>query len=329
MKPKVFVTRILPEEGLTILRETAEVKVWEGEVPPPYDVVLNEAREADGIISLLTDRIDRNLLDAATKLKVISNYAVGFDNIDIASAAEKGIYVTNTPGVLTETTADLAFTLMMTCARRIVESQEYVRAGKWKTWSPTLLLGQDIYGSTLGLVGLGRIGAAVTRRARGFGMKILYYDICRNQNLEKELGITYCSLEDLLKNSDFVSLHVPLTDSTRGMINRDKLAMMKKTAILVNTARGPIVREDDLYHALKEGIIWAAGLDVTDPEPISPGSPLLKLDNVVIVPHIASASIATRTKMSVMAAKNLLAVLQGEEPPNPVNKPVNDGRIKI
>ncbi|MCR4441055.1 MAG: D-glycerate dehydrogenase [Peptococcaceae bacterium] len=325
MKPLVYVTRRIPEEGLNILRENAEVKVWEGELPPPYEVLLEEIREVEGILCLLTDRIDRKLLEAGKKLRVVSNYAVGFDNIDIQAATEKGVMVTNTPDVLTETTADLAFALMMAVARRIVEGVRYVENGRWKTWSPMLLLGQDIHGSVLGLIGLGRIGTAVARRASGFGMKVLYHSRTRNEMAERDLDLTCAGLEELLRESDFVSLHVPLTDMTRGMINRQTLSLMKKSAVLINTARGAVVNEKDLYEALKEGIIWGAGLDVTDPEPMRADNPLLSLDNVVVVPHIGSASVVTRTRMAVMAARNMAAGLKGEKPPNLVNAAVMKG----
>lgn len=256
------------------------------------------------------------------KLKVISNCAVGYDNIDVKAATERGIIVGNTPGVLTETTADLAFALLMATARRMPEATRFVRAGKWKTWGLTLLLGRDIYEATLGIVGMGRIGTAVAKRAVGFGMKILYYDVVRREELEEELGLTFTNLERLPKESDFVTLHVPLAKVTHHLIGRNELEMMKPTAILVNTSRGAIVDQGALYEALKSGQIAAAGLDVTDPEPISPDDPLLSLDNCVVLPHIGSASIATRTKMATMAAENLIAGLKGEMPPHPVNPEV-------
>ncbi len=322
MKPKVYVTRLIPEEGLDIIREVAEVKVWDGELPPPRDVLLKEAEEVDGLLSLLTDRIDAELMDRARNLKIVSNYAVGFDNIDVAAATKRGIMATNTPGVLTETTADLAFALLMAAARRLVEGDKYVRKGKWMTWGPMLLLGRDVYGATLGLIGLGRIGYAVAKRAKGFDMKVLYHDIYRNEQAEKELGLEYVDLETLLRQSDFISLHVPLTPDTRHLINERTLSLMKETAILINTARGPVVDEKALYEALADKRIAAAGLDVLDPEPPKMDNPLLKLDNVTILPHIASASVATRTKMATIAATNLVAGLKGETPPNLLNKEV-------
>ncbi|MBO8169635.1 MAG: D-glycerate dehydrogenase [Thermoanaerobacteraceae bacterium] len=322
MQPKVFVTRALPEEGLNILREVAEVKVWEEELPPPREVLLQETAAVDGLLSLLTDRVDAELMDRARNLKVISNYAVGFDNIDIPAATRRGIMVTNTPGVLTETSADLAFALLMASARRIVEADKFVRAGKWKTWGPMLMLGRDVYGATLGIVGLGRIGYAVAKRARGFDMRVLYYSRNRNEQAERELGLEYAELDRLLKESDFVSLHVPLTANTRHLINKETLGLMKKTAILINTSRGPVVDEKALYEALVNGDIAGAGLDVTDPEPPEMDNPLLQLDNVTILPHIGSASVATRTRMATIAARNLVAGLKGEVPEHLVNKEV-------
>ncbi|MGI6485655.1 MAG: glyoxylate reductase [Tepidanaerobacteraceae bacterium] len=327
MKPKVFVTRVIPEKGLKMLREAADVRVWEDELPPPREILLKESENVDGLVALLTDRIDTELFDTAKKLKIVSNYAVGFDNIDLDEASKRGIMVTNTPGVLTDTTADLAFTLLMAAARRIIEADRFVRSGRWKTWGPMLMLGQDIYGAKLGLVGLGRIGYAVAKRAKGFDMDVMYYDLTRNEKAENELGLRFVEMEQLLKEADFVSVHVPLTPETRQLINENTLGLMKETAILINTARGPVVDEEALFDALKNNKIAGAGLDVMDPEPPNKDNPLLKLDNVIIVPHIASASIATRTKMAVMAAQNCIAGLKGDIPPNLVNKQVID-RLK-
>lgn len=324
MKPKVYVTRIIPEKGLEILREAADVKVWQDELPPPREVLLKEVEDVDGLVSLLTDKIDAELFDRAKKLKIVSNYAVGFDNIDLDEATKRGIMATNTPGVLTETTADLAFALLMATARRIVEADKFARAGRWKTWGPMLMLGQDVYGAKLGLIGLGRIGYAVAKRAKGFDMDVMYYDMFRNEKAEQELGLKFVELEQLLKESDFISIHVPLTPETKHLIDEKTLGLMKKTAILVNTARGPVVDEKALYEALVSNKIAGAGLDVMDPEPPSMDNPLLKLDNVIILPHIASASVATRTKMAVMAAENCVAGLKGDVPPNLLNKQVID-----
>jgi glyoxylate reductase len=324
--PSVFVTRQIPKAGLSLLRGCAQVKVWEGELPPPREVLLEEARAADGLLTLLTDTIDAELMDAAPRLRVVSNYAIGYDNIDVPAATERGIVVCNTPGILTDTTADFAFTLMACVARRVMEAEKYVRAGRWKTWGPMLCLGYDLHGATLGLVGLGRIGAAVAKRARGFEMRLLYYDVNRQPSLEQELGLVFTDLETLLSESDFISLHTPLTSETYHMIGAEQFGLMKETAIFVNTSRGQVVDQAALYDALLSGSIAGAGLDVTDPEPIDPDDPLLELDNCLVVPHIASASIATRTLMATMAAENLVAGLQGRMPRNPVNPEVFDSK---
>jgi glyoxylate reductase len=320
-KQKVFVCRIIAKEALDKIAAGAEMEVWQGELPPPYEVLVEKAADADGLLTLLTDRMDAALMDGSPGLKVISNLAVGYDNIQIEEATKRGILVGNTPGVLTETTADFAFTLLLTAARRVAEADSFTRQGKWKTWEPMALLGQDIYNATLGIVGLGRIGAEVARRAGGFGMKVVYHNRSRRSRKEEtELNAEYVpDLPSLLEMSDFVSIHVPLTDETRHLIGADELARMKPTAILINTARGPVVDQKALYEALKNGEIFAAGIDVTETEPIPPDDPLLTLSNIVIAPHIGSASFPTRTKMATMAADNLLAGLRGELPPNCVN----------
>jgi len=322
MKPKVYVTRLIPEDGLELLRQSCDVKVWDGELPPPRDVLLREIRECDAVLTLLTEKVDGEFFDAAPKVKCVANMAVGFDNMDVAEATRRGVFVTNTPGVLTETTADFAWALLMAAARRVVEGDRFTRAGKWKTWGPKLLLGQDVYGATLGIIGFGRIGVAVARRARGFNMRILYYDVYRNEAAEKEVGATFVDLDTLFRESDFVSLHVNLTPETRHLINAENLRKMKRTAVLVNTSRGPVVDQKALYEALRDGVIFAAGLDVTDPEPIPMTDPLLTLENCIIAPHIASASVVTRAKMSEMAARNILAALNGELTPNALNPEV-------
>lgn len=320
-KPRIYVTRQIAQEALDLISEKTEMEVWAGELPPPYETLQEKAGRADGLLTLLTDRIDAPLLEAAPGLKVISNLAVGYDNIEVAEATRRGIVVGNTPGVLTETTADLAFALLMAAARRIAEADQYTRQGRWRTWGPRTLLGQDIHGASLGIIGLGRIGVEMARRARGFGMRILYHGPHRkSEKLEKDLGTEYIAdLKDLLASSDFISLHVPLTPSTERLIGQAEFRLMKKTAVFINTARGGIVDQAALYEALSTGGIFAAGLDVTAVEPIPPDDPLLRLSNVVITPHIASASFRTRKKMALMAAENLLAGLRGELPPHCVN----------
>ncbi len=272
------------------------------------------------MLSLLTDRVDDELLTAAGPgLQVVSNFAVGYDNIDVSACVRRGVAVGNTPGVLTETTADLAFTLLMAVARRLPEGDRYVRAGPWRTWGPMLLLGVDVHDATLGIVGFGRIGQDVARRAHGFGMRILYHDVKPVAGeVSRPLGAAFVPLDELLAASDFVSLHVNLTDETRHLINAVTLAAMKPTAVLVNTSRGPIIDQIALADALRDGTIWAAALDVTDPEPIAPDDPLVGLDNCLVVPHIASATRATRGKMAAMAAANLLAGVRGEPLPTAV-----------
>lgn len=322
MKPRVYVTRRLPEPALQELRAACDVEIWDRDTPPSYDLILEKVHDKQGLYCLLTDRIDAALIDAAPGLKVISQCAVGYDNIDVGAATARGIPVGNTPGVLTDATADFAFTLLMAAARRIGEAIDYVRDGRWTTWGLTLLLGQDIYGATLGLVGFGRIGQAVARRARGFEMRLLYYDVERQPEAEAELGAEYRSLDDLLRESDYVSLHVNLNPETKGLMNARAFALMKPTAIMINTSRGPVVDPDALYHALKEGQIAYAALDVTEPEPLPADHKLLELSNLIVAPHIASATVSSRNLMASRAAQNLLAGLRGEPLPYCVNKEV-------
>jgi glyoxylate reductase len=318
----VYVTRRIPEEALRLLRQRADVRLWDCEEPPvPRDVLLREAESADGILSLLTERIDEEVLAAATRLRVVSNMAVGYDNVDVPACTRRGVAVCNTPDVLTETTADLAFALLLATARRLVEAERYIRAGRWSTWSPLQLVGQDVHGRTIGIVGAGRIGTAVARRALGFGMRILYAARGAKPELDA-LGAERRDLDSLLREADFVTLHVPLTEQTRHLIGRRELRRMKPSAVLINTARGPVVDEAALVQALREGWIWAAGLDVFEHEPIGPDHPLLALPNVVALPHVGSASVATRTRMATLAAENLLAVLDGRRPPHVVNPEV-------
>lgn len=321
-KPTVFVTRKIAAEALDRLTAHAQVETWEQEDPPPQDVLLEKAARVEGLLTLLTDKIDAVLIDSAPNLKVISQMAVGFDNIDIAAATRKGIPVGNTPGVLTETTADFAWALMMAAARRVVEADKEVHEGIWRAWGPDVLTGYDVYGATLGIIGFGRIGQAMARRARGFNMRILYNDPHCGHEAGVETGAECVSLDELLAQSDFVTLHTYLSDETYHLIGREEFAKMKPTAVLVNTARGPVVDPDALNWALRSGKIAAAALDVTEPEPIPRDSPLLSLKNIVIAPHIASASKATRLRMAQMAVDNLLAGLQGERLPNCANPQV-------
>lgn len=322
-KPSVFVTRKIAASALKRLQEQAVVEVWENETPPPYDLLLRKAAQVDGLLTLLTDRIDAALIEqAGPQLKVISQMAVGFDNIDAKAAARKGIPVGNTPGVLTETTADFTWALLMAAARRVVEGDKEVRAGTWRPWGPDVLTGYDVYGATLGIIGFGRIGQAVARRAKGFGMHILYTDPNCGEEAGKELGAECVSQDELLRRSDFVSLHVYYSKETHHLISREQLQNMKPEAVLVNTARGPIVDPEALNWALRNQVIAAAALDVTEPEPIPRDSPLLELDNLIITPHIASASKATRERMANIAADNLLAGLRGEKLPHCANPEV-------
>lgn len=318
MQPKVFVTRRLPEKAWNELVRHVQADIWDYETPPPYETLVERVRDKEGLLCLLTDRVDAALMEAGSNLRVISQVAVGYDNIDVPTAIRRGIAVGNTPGVLTDATADFAFALLMAAARRIGEGIDYVRAGKWDTWGLTLLLGQEVYGATLGIVGFGRIGQALAKRARGFDMRILYTDSERKPEVETELNAEYCSLDELLQAADFISLHVSLNAATRGLIDARAISLMKPNAILINTARGSIVNPDDLYDALNAGRITAAALDVTDPEPLPAGHRLLSLPNLIVVPHIASATVTSRTRMALMAVQNLVAGLRGEPLPFPV-----------
>jgi glyoxylate reductase len=319
-KPRIFVTRLIPEKGLEIIRQEADVEIWPDALPPPYQTLIQKAKGADALMCLLTDKIDGELMDAiGPQVKVISQMAVGFDNIDIQAATERGIPVGNTPGVLTDTTADFAWALLMSAARRVVEGDKFTRAGKWKTWGPIDFLGPDISGATLGIIGFGRIGEALAKRARGFDMRILYFSRRRHPESEQELGAQYVDLNTLLREADFVSVHTNLSQETYHLIDDARLKLMKPGSILINTARGQVVDTEALYRALSSGTLAYAALDVTEPEPINPDHPLLSLDNVVITPHIASASFKTRNKMATMAAENLIAGLKDERLPNCVN----------
>jgi glyoxylate reductase len=315
---KVLVTREISEAGLCPL-EGFDVTVL-SELPPERDELLEAARGIDGVLSTLTEQMDVGFMDAAGDgLKVIANMAVGFDNVDIEAAKERGIVVTNTPEVLNETTADTAFMLMLAAARRLGEGERIVRSGRWEAWGPKLLTGPDVWGKRLGILGFGRIGQAVARRAKGFGMEIFYWGRSRKEEAEEELGARYLELDELLETCDFFSVHTPLTEETTHLVSAEEFENMRTEAVLVNTSRGPVVDEAALADALAEGRIFAAGLDVYEEEPkVHPK--LLELENVVLAPHIGSASIETRSKMAATAGEDLRAVLRGEQPKNPVNR---------
>jgi glyoxylate reductase len=313
---KVFVARRLPGDAVDRLGAEHDAEVWEGAMPPGKDALLARAPELDGLLALLTDPVDADVIAAAPSLRAISNYAVGVDNVDLAAATERGIPVGNTPGVLTESTADLTLALMFGIGRRIAEGDAYVRRGEWRTWEPGLLLGRDLHGATVGIVGFGRIGQAVARRCEGFGCEVLH----TSRSGGVELG-------ELLERADFVTLHAPLTPETRGLIDSAALRRMKPTAYLINTARGPMVDTDALARALHEGEIAGAALDVTDPEPLPGDHPLLDTPGLLVVPHIASATHATRERMADMAVDNLLAGLAGERMPNCANPEVYENGL--
>jgi glyoxylate reductase len=329
MKPRVFVSRILPEAGLAKIKQHTDAEIWPEQLPPPYDLLRQKAAECDGLVTLLTDKIDAALLGATPRLKVVSNFAVGFNNIDVPAATRQGIAVGNTPGVLTDATADMAFALLITAARRVVEGDRDARAGKWKTWEPVGYLGQDLAGRTLGIVGMGRIGYAMARRCRlGWDMNVIYHDMRPSPPAETDLQAKRVDFPTLLRDSDFISVHTDLNAQTKGMFNAAAFAQMKRTAVFINSARGPLVDQAALAEALKRGTIFAAGLDVTDPEPPLPGDPLLKLPNVVVAPHIASATVGTRNAMADICANNLIAGVTGQPLPAWVNPEVASNRRK-
>ena len=323
-KPRVFVTRMILEQGLQMIQDFCDAEIWLDDLPPSHEILLDRVQGMHGLLPLLTDRIDAEVMQAAGKnLKVISNHAVGYDNIDVAAATKLGIPIGNTPGILTDATADFAFSLLLSAARRITEADQYVRSGRWKTWSPALLLGADISAATLGIIGFGRIGQAVAKRAEGFNMQVIFHDPISIENVPG-LNARPVDLDTLLRQSDFISIHTPLTNQTHHMIDAASFNKMKPNAILVNTSRGGVVETTALYNALKHHRIQAAALDVTEPEPLPLDSPLLELDNIIICPHIASASNSTRARMSIMAAENLIAGLKGEKLPNCVNPEIYD-----
>jgi glyoxylate reductase len=320
VKPRVFVTRRIPELGLKMIASHCEVDIWPELLPPPYEVLCEKVQGCEGLISLLTDRIDAPLMDAGVKLKVISNFAVGVNNIDLAAASQRHIRVGNTPGVLTDATADIAVTLLLAATRRLQESSVDAKEGRWKTWDPLGWLGQDLAGKTLGIVGLGRIGEATARRLHhGWGMKVLYTSRTPKEEAERELKATRVDFDTLLSESDFVSVHTDLNALTRGLFGREQFALMKPTAVFVNTSRGPVVDQVALAEALRKGTIFAAGLDVTDPEPLPPDHELFQLPNCVIAPHVASATVHTRNEMARICAENLVAGLTGQKMTSCVN----------
>jgi glyoxylate reductase len=313
-----------------MIKERFDAEVWSDYAPPPKKVIIEKAAKADALATLLSDKIDAEVFDAAPNLKIVAQMAVGFDNIDVAEATKRGIYVTNTPGVLTETTADFAWALLMAVARRVAEADKYVRTGQWKVgWHPMMMQGRDLYGATLGIVGLGRIGCAIAKRAKSFDMNVLYYDVVRRPDFEKEYNIKFAEIDTIFKTADFITINTPLTKETHHLVDEKKLKTMKKTAYIINNARGPIVDEKALYKALKEGWIAGAALDVFEQEPTPMDNPLLKLDNVVVAPHISSASYETRSKMAEMVAENLIAFFEGKTPPNLVNPEVVKVKKKL
>jgi glyoxylate reductase len=323
-RPYVFITRKLPDDITAPIKDIAEVAMWpHDDIPVPRDVLINEAKKADALLTMVSDVIDQEVLKAGKSLKVIANMGVGFDNIDVPAATKYGIAVCNTPDVLTDTTADLTFALLLAAARRVVEAAQFIKEGKWKSWSPFLLAGVDVHHKTIGIVGMGKIGQAVAKRAAGFDMNILYHNRSRNIEAEKQLGATYCSFQELLATADFVVCLTPLTNETRHMFNREAFRKMKRSAIFINASRGAVVDEQALYDALVSGEIAGAGLDVFEHEPIEASHPLLTLKNVVALPHIGSATRETRTKMMELACRNIIAMLQGKQPETLVNKEWN------
>jgi glyoxylate reductase len=315
MKPFIYITRKLPQAVIEPLKQEFYVEMWEKEdTPVPRDLLLQKSQKAFALLTMLSDKVNEELLEKADSLKMVANLAVGYDNIDLEAAKQKGVVVCNTPDVLTDTTADLTFALLMTAARRIVEADRYIKEGQWNSWSPFLLAGADIHHKTIGIVGMGNIGEAVAKRAKGFDMEILYHNRSRKPHAEEALGAAYASLDELLAQSDFVVVLAPLTPKTEGLFQKEQFHTMKKTAFFINAARGPIVDEEALTEALKTGEIAGAGLDVFMKEPIDPDHPLLSLDNVVALPHIASSSTETRLGMMNLCVENILAVLNGDKP---------------
>lgn len=322
-RPKVFVSRLIPEAGLSRIRAACDADVWNGPLPPDRSVLLEKIRGCEGVVTLLTEKVDAEFFDAAgSQLKVVSNYAVGYNNIDISEATRRGIRVGNTPNVLTEATADLAFALLISAARHVVAGHMYVLADRWKTWEPLGHLGQDLCEKTIGIVGMGRIGYAMARKChRGWDMRVLYHDLYQHDAAERDLGAVRVDFDTLLAESDFISVHADLNPQTRGMFNAAAFKKMKSTAVFVNSARGPLHVQSDLCQALKNGDIFAAGLDVTDPEPPSVDDPILHLPNVIVAPHIASATVSSRNAMAEICADNLLRGIEGKQLAAWVNAP--------
>lgn len=320
MKPSIYITRKLPDVCIAELKETFNVKMWESEeIAVPQDVLFSEVEKADALLTVVSDPVTDELLSVGRNLKVVANMAVGYDNIDVEAATKRGIYVCNTPDVLTETTADLTFALLLATARRVVEAAEFTKEGKWQSWSPFLLAGHDVHHKTIGICGMGKIGEAVARRAKGFGMEILYHNRSRKPEAEKEIGVKYCSFDNLIDQSDFVVAMAPLTNETRHMFNAEVFKKMKSTAIFINTSRGAVADEGALYEALEQKEIAGAGLDVFEVEPITADYPLLKLQNVTALPHIGSSSIDTRMGMIHICVENIQRILSGERPKTLVN----------
>lgn len=320
--PRIFVTRGLVGSGLERLAEAAEVHVWPDLDPPSHEALREQAAASDGLLTTIADRIDAEFLDACPSIRVVSQLAVGFDNIDVEAATERGVLVCNTPGVLTDATADLAFALMLAHARSLFPADRALRNGDWGEWSPVFMLSRDLHGKTLGIIGLGAIGTAVAERAKGFKMPLLYWSRSRKPEVEAELGIQFRELDDLMRESDYVSINVALTEETRGLIGERELGLMKPNGVLINTARGPIIDQDALYRAIVEGRIGGAALDVFEHEPLATDHPLLALENVVVSPHVGSATYETRARMTDLAVDNLLAFFNGKQPPAPVNPEV-------
>ncbi|GED58461.1 D-glycerate dehydrogenase [Brevibacillus formosus] len=314
IKQQVFVTRKLNPEVIAMLEKVAEVEQWTKNAPIPRELLLEKIKHVDAVLTMLTERVDEEFLASTKRLRIVANMAVGYDNIDLEACRRHEVIVTNTPDVLTESTADLAFALLMATGRRLTEANRFLLQGEWTSWSPTLMAGQNVYGSTLGIIGMGRIGEAVARRAKGFGMRILYHNRNRKPQAEQETGARYADLAELLQESDYVVLLTPLTEDTRMLMGEKQFSLMKETAVFINVSRGGTVDESALYQALVEKKIWAAGLDVFAVEPVPMDNPLLQLPNVVAFPHIGSATVQTRAEMARLAAANIVEVLSGRGP---------------